>query len=245
MDKKKKRFSRSCQAGALLLIFVLLLSLSVGLHAKYIDTEDKDVAAIAKNFYFESDLLTASTGAMPQYTLEAGVDDITFVLRNYPDELRESEVDIHYEVTLEKEGVTKEKKTGELKINQKVENITFSDLEPGVYEVKAKATKPYVSLLHGRFTLIGIDEELYYSVSDAPGSPNIKVTITTTDYAGTVKISWPDGVLPDNTEEMLETAKGKNCEITVKAQSEYVLQFFKEMPSKDYTTKITVTKDIV
>ena len=121
-------------------------------------------------------------------------------------------------------------------------SISFDNLTPGTYTVTATATKPYTKTLQARFTIVSTDYELSYSVSDAPNSPYLKVTVTTTDYSGDIVISWPEGVLPDNTDPLLKNADGQSCVISVKAQSEYTFQFFKTNPSNNYSNDIYVDK---
>lgn len=243
---KTKQASMAQRIG-LLLLAVMVLFNGYTL-AKYLLEKDGKVAVVAKNFYFESDLLAVSTDATPHYTLQAGVDTISFNLMNYPDELRVSEVNIAYKVTLT--GGTEnrtQKGTIETVTDQGYKRIstmiTFDDLDPGTYTVTAEATSPYTQTLQGQFTIVGTNNDLSYTVSDASGSPNLKVTVTTTDYSGNIIISWPADVLPDNTDPLLSGASGQNCTIAVQANSEYTFQFFKTTPSGDYTNDITVVTE--
>jgi len=239
-QEKAKRTSMAFRIGLLLLAVAVLFNGYT--LAKYLMEKDQKVPVVAKNFYFESDLLAVSTGAVPQYTLQAGVDTISFSLMNYPDELRESEVAIDYTAVLTKDGSTVKSTSGKIEKGRKSIPISFADLDEGTYIVTATATNPYTQTLQGRFTIVDNDTDISYSVSDATGSPNLKVTVTTTDYAGNIVISWPEDVLPDNTDALLSGVSGQSCTIKVNTQSEYTFQFFKSDPRADYSNSISVTK---
>ena len=86
--------------------------------------------------------------------------------------------------------------------------------------------------------------DLAVQVNDNIGSPFLHVVVTTTDYHGDVIISWLDGVVPDNTDPLLAFASGMSCQVTVKANSQYTFTFYKNDPTKDYSSKITVTKAV-
>jgi len=237
---KTKRTPMALKIGLLLLAVVVLFNGYT--LAKYFMESDQKVPVVAKSFYFESDLLAISTGAIPQYTLQAGVDEISFSLMNYPDELRDSEVNISYSVSLTKDGSEINSTSGTITAGRNSVPIKFTDLLPGTYTVTATATNPYTQTLQGRFTIVGTDYGLNYTVSDASGSPNLKVTVTTTDYSGNIVISWPAGVLPDNTDPLLRSAAGQSCTVQVNAQSEYTFQFFKTNPNADYSNNVNVSK---
>lgn len=237
---KTKRTPMALKIGLLLLAVVVLFNGYT--LAKYFMERDQKVPVVAKSFYFESDLLAISTGAIPQYTLQAGVDEISFSLMNYPDELRDSEVNISYSVSLTKGGSEIKSTSGTINAGRNSVPIRFEGLAAGTYHVTATATNPYTQTLQGRFTIVDTNYGLAYTVSDAPGSPNLKVTITTTDYSGNAVISWPAGVLPDNTDPLMQSADGQSFTVAVNAQSEYTFQFFKTNPNADYSNAITVTK---
>ena len=209
--------------------------------AKYFMEENQKLPVAAKNFYFESDLLAVSTGAIPNYTLKSGVDDITFKLMNYPDELRTSEVNISYTDNLSKGGEIINTQDGTLAIGKTAVDVSFTDLTPDDYTVTAISTMPYQQTLTARFTVVGHDYGLHTTVSDSSGSPTLMVTVKTTDYSGNIAISWPAGVLPDNTDELLLNAGGTGHTVRVEAQSEYTFLFFKNDPAADYSKSISVT----
>lgn len=238
-DKETNNRKRLSLAAKGFVCFAVALVLLSGYSiAKYISSEKEEPLYVAKNFYFESDILTVGTnGVYPEYVLQAGVDDIELTLKNYPDELRYSEVNIEGEVNL---GDVEEKVfqlTGNQKTDQK---IVFENVAPGTYIIIAKATSPYIKTLGAKITVVGLDSNLKYSVNDAKESPNLLVTINTTDYEGNASIEWPSGVVPDNTDPLLSEAEGNSCIIQMKKNSEYTFQFFKIDPNEDYTKEIQV-----
>ena len=244
--KGKKQFPLSGMGISLL---VILLTFSGYTAAKYVRSQKEEPLYVAKSFYFESDLLEApaSNGEIPKYTLQDGESTIAFQLKNYPDDLRTSEVDITYTVkltTTDGMAVTDQiDKEGTLGSNaQTAIPVSFTGLSAGSYLVTAVATDPYISTLQAEFTIEGLSMDINSSVRDGAGSPNLMVTVTTTDYEGHITISWPDGVLPDNTDPLLETVSGNSCTVNMKKHSEYTFQFFKTNTKEDYTNKITVTK---
>lgn len=235
----KKRLPAAARIG-LMLVAVLILFNGYTL-AKYLFQKQEKPLFQAKNFYFESDLLAPSTKTMPQYTLQAGVNKIEFLLKNHPDALRVSEVDIAYTAVLEQDGADPETTNGTIEISEKNETVSFENLQPGTYTVTASATAPYTATLQARFTVVGTDSNIVSSVFDGAGSPNLKVTVTTADYAGNIVITWPAGVLPDNTDPLLQGVTEQSCTVAVNAQSEYTFQFFKTNPNAVYdNTQVTV-----
>ena len=243
MEDIQAKIKRIFQARRIALLFLAGVVMFSGYSlAKYFVSKDQKISAEAKSFYFESDLLAVSTNAIPHYTLQAGVDDLTFSLMNYPDELRGSEVDISYTISLTKDGTEVQAQTGTINAGRNSVPIQFQNLSAGTYTVIANATNPYTQTLKGRFTVVNTNYELSCNVSDAVGSPNLKVTVTTTDYAGNIVISWPEGVLPDNTDPLMQNASGQSCTVEVNAQSEYTFQFFKTNPNVDYSENVVATK---
>lgn len=235
----KKRYGMvAWTAYILVAVMVLLGGYSI---AKYVTRQESEPVMVAKNFYFYSDMLRNPTEGIPQYTLQTGADTVSITLMNYPDGLRTSQVDISCVVTLTGEEVEQEQTLTLDKNVQDQKTVEFSDLAPGTYMVTAVATEPYTQTLKAYFTVVGGSEEISYNVSDASGSPNLKLTVTTAEFSGSVTISWPEGVLPDNTDPLLENASGNSCTVTLEKYSEYTFQFFKTDPSQDHTQNITVS----
>ena len=77
--KQKKRLSPIMGIG--LLLIVSLLAFNGYTLAKYIFGHEQEAVFVAKDFYFESDLLKSTDVNLSQYTLQTGVNDITFIYR--------------------------------------------------------------------------------------------------------------------------------------------------------------------
>ena len=237
MKKIKKR------SLALIISAIALLISLTGTYAlaKYVMDYKADVLYEANSFYFTSDLLTepATNGTYPSYTLQSGKNDITFVLRNYADGLRTSEVDIDYTVSVEVKsggGGPVAPQTGTLEKSEKDETITIEDLSAGTYTVVVTATAPYSSVLKADFTVVDIDKTIHVAVADTVGSPVLYLTITTYDYEGDISVTLPTGIYPDNTDPYMKDARmGMPFQITdFKKHSQYTFLLFKNDPSNVY-----------
>jgi len=226
--QKKKRL-----LAALLVLLVCAVALCAFVWAKYVTSRQKDTQVSAKAFYFESDLLNGES-----HTLPAGTNSLSFVLMNYPDSLRESEVDIDYTATLYKGDSAVEIKRGKLELSEGSESVSFdiSGLSAGTYTVRCSATAPYAKTLTGTFALLPADPSVVPTVADGSGSPVCYLTITVGDYDGDVSIAWPAGVTPDPQDPAAAT-------MTFASNSEYTFTFFKSDIKKVYNSgDFTVAK---
>lgn len=225
-----------------MLFTAFLLLIGGGVIAKYIAEDMQEPLYVAKAFYFESDYLVQPIGgSFPQYTLQTGVNEIQFTLKNHVDELRFSEVDIEYKVVLTKDGeMLSQTTTGNLAKNNKSDKkIEFKDLAEGTYIIEATATAPYVKVLKAQFTIVDNKDEICAQVYDAAKSPVLQLTVTSEDYEGEIDIRWPEGVLPDNTDSLLQGVTTNSCKVEIQKYSEYTFQFFKTNPNEVYTNEIS------
>ena len=243
--KTKIRFSLSLNTFLLIAIPVFLIGGSL---AKYIQEKTADLVYEAKNFYFESDLLSDNTNPAA-YTYDIGTDTISFKLKNNIDDLRCSEVEISYTVKLtdiqgnivkDKDGNDVTELTGVLSKNLiDSDIIEFNNLPSGNYLVTAKAISPYAKTIQGSFVLTENNNEIIYSVNDSVNSPILLLTILAIDYEGDINISWPEGLAPDSTNEYFENINtgysAGNITVTYESNSEYTFQFFKKDPSFVYS----------
>lgn len=231
----------------LIVSFALLLSVGGAVFAKYLTSLDEDSPISSADFYFESDLLSATSS--PHYTLMAGVNEIKFNLKNHPDALRHSDCDITYKAILSKDGVEIDSKTGYLTITSSEKFITsevvFVGLEAGTYTVTAEAIAPYTATLSARFELVATVDDLVWSVSDVSGSPFASLAIETVDYEGDVFIEWPSGTQPDVSDPLMIGAVGNGHTVHFEKNSEYVITFFKTNPASVFTkSDFEVEKDL-
>ncbi len=231
-----------------LLLFAIPTIFIGGTVAKYVQERNEDLIYQAKNFYFESDLLSDNTDPAA-YTYDVGNDTIVFELSNNIDDLRHSEVDINYTVSItdvqgnqvtDKDGKVISEQSGKLSNNNiDMDEIEFENLPTGNYIVTAKAVSPYEKTLQATFVLTERNENIQYEINDAVGSPILQMTVRTSDYRGDVTIIWPDGIAPDNTNSKLTESntgysQGEET-IFFETDSEYTFQFFKKQPDLIYT----------
>ena len=221
-----------------LLLMLVLVTVNVGVFAKYVFRQTEEPLIRAKAFYFGSDLLEVphKNGEYPHRTLMAGSQQITFQLYNYPDALRTSEVDIAYTAKLMKPDRTElETKTGTILIDEKTETVTLGEsLAAGTYLVEVTSS-PYETLLKAEFVIPDLSTAVTYTVSDTEDSPVLHLTVRTVDYAGQVKLTWCAGVLPDNADPLMVSASGSEHTVTLATDSEYTFVFYKTDPTQKYT----------
>lgn len=248
MSKKRRYKARRQLSFNRLFLILIPIMLIGGSVAKYVNEKNNDIVYEAKNFYFESDLLSDNTNPKA-YTYEKGRDSIVFSLKNNIDELRFSDVETQYVVNItdihgnnvqDKSGNNIEQKTGKLSNNNIEEQIIeFTNLPSGTYLITAKAVKPYERTLKASFVLSEKEEDIIYEIHDSANSPILQLTIQTEDYSGDINISWPAGVAPDSTNEKFSGVNTGylqgSATITFEANSEYTLPFFKEQPSSSYS----------
>jgi len=180
MRKKNRKIRTGFNFNIILLVLIpaALMGMTV---AKYILNEHFKVEYQAKNFYFQSDLLSDST-EQPEYTYPEGTDSIAFYLRNNDDNLRYSEVDVDYTVTLSKGEEVIDTVTGKIEKNSiNLKRIEFTNLQEGDYTVIAKSTSPYERILSANFTIPSRDDSIEYQVSDTANNGSLILTVTTKD----------------------------------------------------------------
>ncbi len=198
-----------------LVLLVILIGAAIGRYQRQFQS---DGSAKALDFYFTSNLLDGGT-----HTLAAGSDKVEFTLGNHADELRYSEVDIAYVVTVtpaDDGTVTDGVKVGYGNASQKLnrggkqdDTVTVSDLEPGTYTVKAEGIGSNQEGAGGYKTILTATivvpepESVVYKYLDTTNSEYVLLTVWSQGYQGTVTITPPASLIPDNTDRVMETTK--------------------------------------
>lgn len=227
----------------IILIFAIGIISSSIVMAKYFSDKEKETLYVAESFYFESDLLT-SDATTKTYTYQKGKDNIQIVLKNNIDDFRFSDVDIDYSVKITDLNGTEVKSPiqGTLSkgsINE--QTISFNNLATGSYTITATAIAPYEKTIKANFIIEAKNTDISYRVTDVTNSAVAQLTITTNDYNGNVKITWPQGVAPDSTNSIFSDVNtgynSSNKTIEVSSKSETIIQFFKEDASQQYKTE--------
>ena len=243
MRTKRTKPNTPHRPGALLCACGLLAFMAVfalaGASAKYLHKTETQGQAVAAEFYFTSDLLGETAANHTVTALDAdGTASVTFRLQNHADELRYAAVDIAYTVTAENTSgaaCTVTPDSGKMPAGEGHDAaITLSGLKPGqTYTVTARATAPYTAELTGTVTVRSSNNEVRCTVEDK--TQYVEATVRTVDYSGTVQLTYPAGLIPDNTDPLMDgwqTGGDTTKEFTMGPNSAHVFRFFK---SADYT----------
>ncbi len=217
---------------------LVVISASVTL-AKYARTDKDDEPVTPKSFYFESDLL-GDTGNAPQYYV--GTNEIRVDVMTYADELRVSEVDVTYKLTLTEQGSAEPMRIliPEQPIAAGTKTPTqhlFSGLEYGkTYILTASATAPYTKTLTATFTVY--DERNSVSYTVYPGADDVAsaqygdnivyVEVKTNEILKNVSVYWQNGYVPDNSYEPMADSQGTvDLNVSLAPYGTHILRFFK------------------
>ncbi len=223
--EKKKFVGAGAALGLAFALLVILIGTAIG---RYQHQFTPDASVKAKDFYFTSDFLDGNT-----HTLAPGTTEVSFTLGNHADELRWSEVDITYAVTVTPaDGTASEDVTVEYSDSGKKftagskqdATVTIKGLQPGTYTVTAAGNGGYEKSLTATIEVLSNEAQVYYhqgifaeytlltvwNEGDKPG----EVTIT---YTG----------IPDNTNpNMTDWTTNGDRTVTVKAHESLVFRFF-------------------
>ena len=229
LKEKLNSLGRKKLLAIILTVTVCLTGLGAGLgitYAKYHNRRVSDSSASAKNFYFNSNILTTNGEDYDIYS-----DRISFDLMNYNGELQTSAVDIAYNVTLTSSdggaipAGTNTSGTITASSNNKV-TVTYTGLTPGkTYTVTAKATSPYTKTISATYRIVDGDYRISHTVEDR--GDYVLFTFLTDDYIGNVNLTWQNGYVPDNSVPILATATGTSHTTTISHKSVYSLKFYK------------------
>ena len=199
--KKNSKISRKKVIISTVAVVLSLCVLMVGmLVAKYLNERSSDGLVKAKNFYFTSNLLDGK-----EHTLAPGSTSVTFTLGNHEDDLRYSEVDIKYTVTVNNGATVEENSTGTL-VQGDVDDakVTISQLEPGkTYTVTAVGQGGYKKTLTATIVVPAKETRLYYYQDNSAGEYTLLTVWNEGNKAGDVTITYtgiPDNTNPDMTE---------------------------------------------
>jgi len=216
MRSKKRKYKHSDAWGHVIFLAIIvgIVVFISGAVAKYIHTNSGENLVSAKEFYFVSNLLKAEQG---EYVLNSNADSITFTLENHIDELRRSEVDIKYTVTVitTDEGTSPilslvgggsgASVTGTLTANAFSDaRITLSGLVSGkTYTVIATGTAGYEHTISAKFTVSDKKENVYYNI--ASHGEYVLLTVWTENVSGQLNVNIKKtGFIPDNTDPVMK-----------------------------------------
>ncbi len=213
------RRAKKNSAGAAAVTFaagVALLAILIGVtFGKYLHQLRTEGSVRAKEFYFTSDFLDGGT-----HTLAPGSTEMSFMLGNYADELRFSEVEITYAVTVTPvdaatSSPTVENGSGTLVTGDKRDaEVTVTGLTPGkTYTITATGTGGYEQSLTATVVVLA-QEPVVYMYLDTTNSEYVLLTVWAQGYRGDVTIDPPEGLIPDNTDPVMESVKTGDASFT-------------------------------
>ena len=220
------------------LILILLASTVWGVSAKYVRQQEEEQLVQAKMFYFTSDLLKEGGAS---YTLNPGTTKVEFTLNNFADDLRFSEDPIQYTYTINGTESTE----AQLNETNKTDTIEFNVQAGGTYEVSATGIAGYAKTLSATFKVLKAPANIYKHLApDTSGDHFVLLTVWTEDVSGDVTVSFPDGLIPDETDPKLQGIVnysgggygGKTtASIEMKENNSMTFRFFKEDPTTVYS----------
>ena len=213
-NRKKKTYT----AAVLLLVFILTTGMLV---AKYISERNSNGLVRANNFYFTSSLLDGKS-----HTLAPGSTSLTFTLGNHEDDLRFSEMNIDYEVTVDNAAVKIENGTGRIEkgaVNDA--EVTISDLQAGTYIITAVGKGGYSKTLTATI-VVPEKETQIYQYQDTTADEYILLTVWNEgDKPGTATITYTGA--PDNTNpDMTSWQTNGQQEVTIEPHESKTFRFF-------------------
>ncbi len=227
--KKKLKINRKKVIISTIAVVLSLCALMVGmLVAKYFNEKTSDGLVKAYNFYFTSNLLDGK-----EHTLAPGSTEITFTLGNHEDDLRYSEVEITYEVTVNNGATVKDNTgTGTLASGSvKDAEITISDLQPGkTYTVTAIGKGGYSKTLTATIVVPENAVQLYYQKDASADEYTLLTVWNEGDKAGDVTIKYtgsPDNTNPNMTAWIKSESNTQKSEtVTIEPHESKVFRFF-------------------
>lgn len=198
--------------------------------AKYLNEKTSDGLVKAKNFYFTSNLLDGK-----EHTVATDSTSFTFTLGNHEDDLRYSEVDISYEVTVDNGATVTSGGIGTLAKDVISDaEVTVSNLQPGTYNIKAVGTGGYSKTLTATIVVPDKETKLYYHIDGSAGEYTVLTLWNEGDEEGSVTVEYTG--IPDNTNlDMVSWRTNENHTVTIKPHESKQFRFFGE------TVNINVT----
>lgn len=226
---KGSKKSLGAAAAAFAVCLVLLVFLIGAVIGRYQRQLRSDNSVKAKEFYFTSNLLDGGT-----HTLAPGSTEVTFTLGNYADELRFSEVDIDYKVTVTPaDNVTVEYSNTAQKLftdGKKDDTVTIKGLLPNnTYTVTATGEGGYSKTLTAKIVVLPTEGQVYYNMDNVSGEYILLTVWNEGEEAGNVTIHYKG--IPDNTNPNMtdwntggETAQEKS--VSIEPHESKVFRFF-------------------
>ncbi len=220
--KKKLKISRKKVIISTIAVVLSLCTLTVGtVVAKYLNERNSNGLVRANNFYFKSDFLDGK-----EHILAPDSTSITFTLGNHEDDLRYSEVDISYTVTIDNGATVTSGGSGTLaKGDINDADVTISNLNTGTYHVKAVGKGGYTKTLTATIVVPEKETKIYYHIDNSAGDYTLLTVWNEGDKEGNVTINYSG--IPDNTNpDMTGWLKDEGHSVTIEPHQSKVFRFF-------------------
>ena len=248
-NRKNSRKKVNIIAIELVVCFVLTVILIGTVIGKYQHQFNSYGSVRALNFYFTSNFLDGKT-----HTLAPGTQEFSFTLGNHDDELRYSEMDIYYTVTVkdsEGKDATVNDDSGNLSKSEVDDNtITIKGLSPGTYIIEAVGNGRTSELSEGGYfktltATIVIPEQganVYYNIAYPEGDYTLLTIWNEGDKDGEVTIEYtgiPDNTNPNMTDWSRSTDTDTNIKqkVTIKPYTSQTFRFFGDNVTVTVTDK--------
>ena len=207
---------------------IILLSLVGNVIAKYSYSTHGQSVVSAQEFYFTSDILDAY-GTV--YNLVPITENVEIKLMNHADALRFSEQDIEYTVSLKEGETVVAAKSGVIPGNAvSSATVTFPVESGKTYVVTATGNAGYVQTLTATIVVLPKSKNLYKSAENT--NAYVALTVWSQDVSGDLTVDFPEGVIPDNTDDAMKDVLTSDGEFTDsvnfdEAFSSHTYRFFK------------------
>ncbi len=216
INKKKVIIS---SVAVVLSLCVLIFGM---INAKYLNERSSDGVVRAKNFYFKSVFLDGK-----EHTISPDSTSITFTLGNHEDDLRYSEVDINYTVSVNNGAKVTSGGSGTL-TNGVIDDaeVTVSNLQVGnTYEITAVGKGGYTKTLKATVIVPAKETKIYHYLDDSASEYTLLTVWNEGDEAGNVTITYTG--IPDNTNpKMTDWLKNESREVAIGPHESVVFRFF-------------------
>lgn len=260
LSPEAKKKSMGAMAAALAVGLVLLVALVGAVVGRYQYQTKPDSPVRAQEFYFVSDLLDGAT-----HTLAPGSTEVSFTLSNHADDLRYSEMDITYAVTVEAADGTgagsvvvdygSDDKQLLQKNTKSDATVTIKGLQSGkTYTVtavgkgrNADSVQGYEKTLTATIVVQAATGQLYQYQETSSGEYTLLTVWNEGDETGMVSISYTG--IPDNTNPNMtdwetggpDDKKVTKANINIGPHESKVFRFFE---GADITVKDVDSKNV-
>lgn len=218
-----KRNRRKQTVIAVSLSIIILLSFAGVTAARYMMEKNQSGIMAAQEFYFTSDLLKEEN-EKAEYYIDPQKGTFTVNLYNYADSIRTTPENIKYQITVSGGTAAADSGAGTLAGNVQSEAVITVSSTGDTVTVTAISEAPYNKTLTATF-IKGQGNQ--YEIKDEKDSLAAVLVLTCADSEKDIKITLPDGVIPDAANDQAKAYKGNICTYHSQGQGVYSLVLLK------------------